>query len=54
MGFAMFSNAMAFAFPTDVRTVPIAGKNAINAKKMDKTAFMDFNLRNYTTGIAAI
>lgn len=41
IGSVMFSNGMALALPTDVRTVP-----AISAKKMDKTAFIDFDLRN--------
>ena len=43
MGAVMFSNAMAFALLTDVRTVPIAGKDAISANKMYKTAFMYFD-----------
>jgi hypothetical protein len=29
--------------PTDVRTVPMAGKDAISASKMYKTAFMYFD-----------
>jgi hypothetical protein len=43
MGSVMFSRGIAFALPTDVRTAPAAGKNAISAKKMDKTAFMYFD-----------
>ena len=41
MGAVMFSNGMALALLTDVRTVPMAGKDAISASKMDKTDFMD-------------
>ena len=43
MGCVMFSNGMAFALLTDVRTVPMAGKDAISASKMYKTAFMYFD-----------
>jgi hypothetical protein len=43
MGAVMFSNGMALALPTDVRTVPMAGKDAISASKMYKTAFMYFD-----------
>lgn len=43
MGAVMFSNGMALALLTDVRTVPMAGKDAISASKMYKTAFMYFD-----------
>jgi hypothetical protein len=43
MGAVMFSNGMALALLTDVRTVPMTGKDAISANKMYKTTFMYFD-----------
>ena len=50
IGCEMLSNGTALALLTDVRIAPDAGETAISAKKMDKTAFMDW--RNYITGNA--
>ena len=41
IGSVMLSSGMAFALPTDVKTAPVAGTHATNAKRMYKIAFMD-------------